>query len=216
MINKILTGFLLIIGSVSYSQAYPRWINESTEYSITGNNLIDLSFGDFEPYVMHVCASLVKEKLQVSYDLHASFFCDISLYVSFDKGKNWVWLLENVHGDVGVNVMPGKKIIIWDYLEETRINIDQSSIIFKIISCPSETQIIADSSMFCEILINRLRIHESGDKEKIEGLQREERRLDRQYYCQGCDEARKKLLDLVKPCVEEAEKSRVGRESLRD
>ncbi len=79
--------------------------------------------------VTNVAFRQVNKKVEVTYTLDKT--ANITLSVSTDGGKTFSAPLEHVTGDVGNNVTPGNKTIIWDALEDVD-KIVGSQIVFKV------------------------------------------------------------------------------------
>ena len=73
--------------------------------------------------------SVVGNDIEITYELDD--IADIEIFCSIDGGKTFGRPLENVSGDVGTNVMPGKKTAVWHVYAE-RDMIYSSSVTFKI------------------------------------------------------------------------------------
>ncbi|NJL13439.1 MAG: hypothetical protein HC913_10825 [Microscillaceae bacterium] len=56
----------------------------------------------------------------------------ISIFYTQDKGKTYFGPLQNVEGDVGQDITPGEKLIVWDYLQEDSLAFTGQNVSFKI------------------------------------------------------------------------------------
>ncbi|GAB4401087.1 MAG: hypothetical protein OHK0053_23360 [Microscillaceae bacterium] len=56
----------------------------------------------------------------------------ISIFYTQDKGKTYYGPLQKVEGDVGQNITPGEKLIVWDYLQEDSLAFTGQNVSFKI------------------------------------------------------------------------------------
>ncbi len=71
----------------------------------------------------------------ITYSLDKS--SDILVYLSVDGGATFSNALQNVSGDVGKNVTPGNKHVVWDVLEEQE-RLVGDNIVFKVVAWSNE------------------------------------------------------------------------------
>jgi hypothetical protein len=73
--------------------------------------------------VTRVNAVVNGEKIDISYSLSGASnqYFNVSLYVTLDGGVTYKGPLKLVTGDVGPNILPGNKKIVWDALKELDI-----------------------------------------------------------------------------------------------
>lgn len=74
----------------------------------------------------------VADKVAVSYSLLESE-ANVSMYVSLDAGQTWYGPLQQVSGDVGFVRKKGRKVIVWDALEEFG-EIESSKVAFYVLA----------------------------------------------------------------------------------
>lgn len=83
----------------------------------------------FAQNVTNITATQVGKNIHVSYDLDEE--SDVLIYVSTDGGKTFSDPLKQVSGDVGENINPGHKTIVWDVLAEQE-NLEGDEIVFQV------------------------------------------------------------------------------------
>lgn len=83
----------------------------------------------FAQNVTNITAMQVGKNIHVSYDLDEE--SDILIYVSTNGGKTFSEPLKQVSGDVGENISPGHKTIVWDVLAEQE-KLEGDEIVFQV------------------------------------------------------------------------------------
>ncbi len=203
MKNNLLLLPLLFAQFWCVAQTNNKGSEISPEYSINLN--------DFEEviYTSDVKASVVNRKYEINFVLHAESSSDVFLYVSYDKGANWMGPLTEVTGDVGYNVTKGQRKIVWDCTKEKGFTSNKNSVKFKVVTSFSDLQIASDAEIICEMMNKMVEAQQSGDLMKIESCTKEfEPKMGELQlkYPKGSN-SEKKLEVIVKPCMEKAMKA---------
>jgi formylglycine-generating enzyme required for sulfatase activity len=73
----------------------------------------------FAQTVTNVTARQVGQELVISYTLTTSSPCEVSLFISIDRGRNWQGPKANCSGDIGKHISAGDRQIRWAPLDES-------------------------------------------------------------------------------------------------
>lgn len=95
-------------------------------------------YGVIAQNITQLSAEQVGRTIEITYVLDVR--SDISIFYSIDNGKTFSQQIVHVRGDVGENVAPGKKLIIWSVTEDLE-SLETNNLRFKLIAIKNNSMV---------------------------------------------------------------------------